>query len=50
MGGLSWLFMVLLAAPSSLIAQQSGEAPVFKQGELDQILTPIALHPDPLFS
>lgn len=47
---LSWLFMVLLAAPPSLIAQQSGQAPVFKQEELDQILAPIALHPDPLIS
>ncbi len=51
MRGLSWLFMVLLAAPPSLIAQQSGqEAPVFKQEELDQILAPIALYPDSLVS
>lgn len=48
MRGLSWLFMVLLAAPPSLIAQQSGQAPVFKQEELDQILAPIALYPDSL--
>src|SRR6266545_3677037 len=50
MRGLSWLFMVLLAAPPSLIAQQSGQAPVFKQEELDQILAPIALYPDSLVS
>src|SRR6266576_1588774 len=51
MRGLSWLFMLLLAAPPSLIAQQSGqEAPVFKQEELDQILAPIALYPDSLVS
>src|SRR5258707_3910600 len=51
MRGLSWLFMVLLAAPPSLIAQQSGqEAPVFKQEELEQILAPIALYPDSLVS
>jgi len=48
MRGLSWLFMVLLAAPPSLIAQQSGQAPVFKQEELDQIVAPIALYPDSL--
>jgi hypothetical protein len=48
MRGLTWLFMVLLAAPPSLIAQQSGQAPVFKQEELDQILAPIALYPDSL--
>ena len=46
--GLSWLFMVLLAAPPSLVAQQSGQAPVFKQEELDQIVAPIALYPDSL--
>jgi hypothetical protein len=50
MRGLTWLFMVLLAAPPSLIAQQSGQAPVFKQEELDQILAPIALYPDSLVS
>jgi Protein of unknown function (DUF3300) len=50
MRGLSWLFMVLLAAPPSLIAQQSGQAPVFKQEELDQILAPIALYPDSLIA
>jgi uncharacterized membrane protein YgcG len=50
MGGLSWLFMVLLAAPPSLIAQQSGQAPVFKQEELDQLAAPIALYPDSLVS
>jgi hypothetical protein len=50
MGGLSWLFMVLLAAPPSLIAQQSASEPVFKQEELDQLAAPIALYPDPLVS
>ena len=40
--------MVLLAAPPLLIAQQSGQAPVFKPEELEQILAPIALYPDSL--
>jgi hypothetical protein len=42
--------IVLIAAPPLLIAQQSGQAPVFKQEELDQILAPIALYPDALVS
>ena len=50
MGGLSWLFMVLLAAPPSLIAQQPEATPVFKQEELDQLVAPIALYPDSLVS
>ena len=45
---LSWLLMVLLAAPPSLIAQQAGQPPAFKQEELDQLLAPIALYPDSL--
>ena len=45
---LSCLLMVLLAAPPLLIAQQSGQAPVFKPEELEQILAPIALYPDSL--
>ena len=42
--------MVILAAPPSLIAQQAEQAVVFKQEELDQLLAPIALHPDSLIS
>ena len=45
---LSCLLMVFLAAPPLLIAQQSGQAPVFKPEELEQILAPIALYPDSL--
>jgi Protein of unknown function (DUF3300) len=48
--GLNCLLVVLLAAPLSLIAQQSAQAPVFKQEELEQILAPIALHPDSLIT
>ena len=47
---LSWLLVVLLAAPPSLIAQQPEGAAVFKQEELEQIVAPIALHPDDLIA
>jgi len=47
---LSWLMVVLLAAPPSLIAQQPEGAAVFKQEELEQIVAPIALHPDDLIA
>jgi len=40
--------IIFLAIPPSLFAQQSGQATVFKQEELDQILAPIALYPDSL--
>jgi hypothetical protein len=45
------VLMLLLAMPPGLVAQQqaaTGQA--FKQEELDQIVAPIALHPDPLVS
>jgi hypothetical protein len=47
--GLAWAVMLLMAIPPGLIAQQQS-APVFKQEELEQIVAPIALHPDPLVS
>lgn len=47
---LAWLLIVILAAPLGALGQQSSAPPVFKQEELDQILAPIALHPDPLIS
>jgi hypothetical protein len=40
----------LLTAPPAIVAQEAESAPAFKQEELDQILAPIALHPDPLIS
>ncbi len=46
----TWLLMLLLAMPPGAIAQQSGSSAVFNQGELEQILAPIALYPDPLVS
>jgi hypothetical protein len=45
---LTWLVIIFVATPPNLFAQQSGQAPVFKQEELDQILAPIALYPDSL--
>jgi len=47
---LVWLLVMFLACPPGLWAQQGGQAPVFKQEELDQILAPIALYPDELVS
>ena len=49
--GLAWTMILLLALPPGLIAQQKSEAaPALKQEELEQVLAPIALHPDPLVS
>ena len=43
------VLILLLAAPPGIIAQQPPAAgPSFSQEELDQVLAPIALHPDPL--
>jgi hypothetical protein len=49
MRALAWLLILFLAAPPATLAQQTGAAaPALKQEELDQVLAPIALHPDPL--
>ena len=42
------LLMLVIAMPTQVFAQDS--APVFRQEELDQILAPIALYPDPLLA
>ena len=50
---LAGLMVALLVVPTGLMAQQaqqSGQAEVFKQEELEQILAPIALHPDDLIA
>jgi hypothetical protein len=47
---LAWGIILLMALPPGVIAQQSGGNTVFKQEELDQLLAPIALHPDSLIS
>jgi hypothetical protein len=46
----AWLLILLMALPPGVIAQQSANAPVFKQEELDQLVAPIALHPDDLIA
>ena len=43
---LAWLIIPFLALPPGALGQQSSAAPVFKQEELEQIVAPIALHPD----
>ncbi len=49
----AWVELVVRGASrgaAALIAQQSGQAAVFKQEELDQLLAPIALYPDSLIA
>ena len=50
MQSLAWMMVIFLIIPPAIFAQQTTEATVFKQEELDQLLAPIALHPDPLIS
>jgi Spy/CpxP family protein refolding chaperone len=45
-----WLLMLLLAVPPGAIPQQSEANVVFKQEELEQLVAPIALHPDSLIA
>src|SRR5882672_8751200 len=40
----------VLAFPPFAIAQAPGDAPIFSQARLDQMLAPVALYPDPLLS
>lgn len=42
--------VLIMGVPLGTLAQQGGQAPVFKQEELDQLLAPIALYPDSLVS
>ena len=43
---MTWLLVLLVAAPPWVMAQESGATKKFKQEELDQMLAPIALYPD----
>ena len=47
---LAWAMILLLVVPPGNFAQQAGGPEPFKPEELEQILAPIALHPDPLIS
>jgi hypothetical protein len=46
----AWLLVTMLTIPPELIAQEPAASATFKQEELEQILAPIALHPDALIS
>src|SRR6266487_2683968 len=46
--GLAWMMVLALALPPGVIAQEAQANVVFKPEELEQILAPIALHPDTL--
>jgi Protein of unknown function (DUF3300) len=48
--GLAWMMVLALALPPGVIAQEAQANVVFKPEELEQILAPIALHPDTLVS
>jgi hypothetical protein len=45
-----WALILLVAAPPWAEAQEAGTAKTFNNEELDQILAPIALYPDPLLT
>jgi hypothetical protein len=46
----SWLLVLLMAAPPWAFAQDQGDRQTFSQAELDQMLAPIALYPDSLLA
>src|ERR1043165_2011935 len=51
MRALAWIMAALLASPPLLVAQQPETAPPpLKQEEIEQLVAPIALHPDDLVS
>ncbi|HEY6198116.1 MAG TPA: DUF3300 domain-containing protein, partial [Candidatus Binatia bacterium] len=51
MRALAWIMAALLASPPLLVAQQPETAPLpLKQEEIEQLVAPIALHPDDLVS
>jgi hypothetical protein len=47
---LAVLMIALLTLPPGAVAQQAAQAAAFSQEELEQVLAPIALHPDSLIS
>lgn len=46
--GLAWAMIVMLAMPPPLLFAQQAAPAEFKQEELEQLVAPIALHPDAL--
>jgi hypothetical protein len=46
----AWLLISLMVIPPTAIAQQKEGGAVFKQEEVEQLVAPIALHPDALIS
>jgi hypothetical protein len=49
-GPIPWLLILLTAAPPWAFAQAPGAQAAFNQGEIEQLLAPIALYPDELLS
>ncbi len=47
---LTWLLVVMLAAPAPVAAQPGGSAAAFTPEQLEQVAAPIALYPDPLLA
>src|ERR1043165_103669 len=45
-----WLMMIFLAVPPDLFSQNAEQPVVLKQEELEQLVAPIALHPDSLIA
>ena len=43
-----WVLVFLISLPAGVFAQGLSSAPLFRQEELEQMLAPIALYPDPL--
>jgi hypothetical protein len=48
--GLAWAMILMLAIPPPMLFAQQAAPAEFKQEELEQLLAPIALHPDSLVS
>jgi hypothetical protein len=48
--GFSWVLILMLAMPPPLLFAQQADPAEFKQEELEQLVAPIALHPDSLVS
>lgn len=48
LAAVTWLPAAYAQAPAKPAAQASAQAPVFKPEEIDQMVAPIALYPDPL--